>query len=177
MKAPQLPGFQFPSIAPGRFGPHLCWVYRVLSPLDDVVMKRILNERLGVLICEHPLEIRLILCEQNLSAGIKLKLKLPPRVVPGAAAAIVRTPELWFRPVPFPRASPRPGIAEPKRRQQMKHGSFRAAIHSRNPDQNVIRTGFRVLHIHVEVPVVLKSACVENLKFRVLAAALPVLLE
>ena len=58
--------------------------------------------------------------------------------------------------------APRPGVAEPKRRQDPQPGRFRPTIVDGNADEYVFRAFLRVFHEHVEVAVVLEDAGVEQ---------------
>ena len=65
--------------------------------------------------------------------------------------------------------SPRPGIAEPERREQMDRGRFRTAVMNGDLDQNVFGIGLGVFDKHIEVAVVVEDAGVEKFVLHLLA--------
>ena len=62
---------------------------------------------------------------------------------------------VWFPIVP----TPVPGIAKPKRRQQMQCGRLRPAVRHGGSDQNIVRRRFRVLDLDIE-EISIECACV-----------------
>ena len=69
---------------------------------------------------------------------------------------------------------PGPGIAEPERRQDTKPGRFRPAIVHGDADEDVFRALLRVFHEHVEVPVVVEGAGIEQLVLELVPRSAPV---
>ncbi len=67
--------------------------------------------------------------------------------------------------------TPRPGVAKPDRRQQMQPCRLRASIVRGDPDEQVIGFRLGVFHEHIEVPVVVENAGIEQLVLEVLARA------
>src|SRR5690348_6876811 len=59
----------------------------------------------------------------------------------------------------------------------MQFGGIRTAIDRIDADQNIVGTGFRVFDKNIEVTVIVKEACVDQLKFRVMLAASAIFLE
>ncbi len=70
--------------------------------------------------------------------------------------------------------SPRPGIAEPHRRQQAKIGGFRPAVRDRDLDQDVFGIGLGVFDEHIEVAIVVEYSGVEQFELRLVLPASPV---
>ena len=73
--------------------------------------------------------------------------------------------------------SPRPGVPEPQRREQVQPGRLLAAVVDRHLDQDVLRPLLGVLEEDVEVPVVLEDPRVEELVLELLLRAPPVRLD
>ena len=73
--------------------------------------------------------------------------------------------------------APRPGVAEPERRQDTKPGRFRPAIVHGDADEDVFRALLRVLHEHVEIPVVVEDAGIEQLVLELFPRSSPVGLD
>ncbi len=63
-----------------------------------------------------------------------------------------------------------PGVPEPERRQELQPGSVGPPIGDRHRDEQVVGSGLRVLHDHVEVPVVVEHAGVDQLVLEVVPA-------
>ena len=72
---------------------------------------------------------------------------------------------------------PAPGIAKPQCRQHVQAGGLRASIAQADLDQDIGRRRFRVFDKHVEIPIIIEYAGIQQLVFRVVAAALPVRLD
>src|SRR6516162_639728 len=85
----------------------------------------------------------------------------------GMNYAIGDLPQSWFRSVPFPR----PRIAEPQRREQMKRRGFWPAVMSHNANEQVLWCRFSVFHKNVEVPVVIENTRVEQFVLELVARA------
>ena len=73
--------------------------------------------------------------------------------------------------------APRPGVAEPQRRQDAQPGRFRPAIVHGDPDEHVFRALLGVFDEHVEVAVVVEDAGVEQLVLELLPRSSPVRLD
>ena len=73
--------------------------------------------------------------------------------------------------------APRPGVAEPQRRQQVQRRGVGAAVVRGDAHQDVVVRGLRVLDDHVEVAVVVEDPGVEQLVLVVLLAAAAVLVR
>ena len=61
-------------------------------------------------------------------------------------------------------ASPRPGVALPKRGQHVEPGRFGATIGQPQPDQNVVGAGLGIFDLHVEISAIFENAGVEQLE-------------
>src|SRR5437867_2506184 len=96
--------------------------------------------------------------------------------VPGTQAAASNPLDAGFDLAPLVRASPRPGVTEPERGQQMEDRRLGAPIGRGDPDEDVVGCGLRVLSGHVEVAVPVEEARVQELELRVMPAAAAVLL-
>src|SRR5258706_6068864 len=68
--------------------------------------------------------------------------------------------------------SPRPSVTKPQRWQQVQWSSLWPAIERSDFDKDVFYIGFRVFHEHVEIPVLLKDARIQQLKLGVRSPAL-----
>ena len=75
------------------------------------------------------------------------------------------------------RATPRPGVAEPKRGQQAQRGGCRAAVDHGDANENVIRRPLGVFRENIEITVVIKHARVREFEFGIVLATAAVLLE
>ncbi len=73
--------------------------------------------------------------------------------------------------------APRPGVAKPQRRQDAQPGRVRPAIVDRDADQHVFRAFLRVFDEHVEIPVVVEDAGVDELVLELLPRPSPVGLD
>src|SRR5438876_982703 len=85
--------------------------------------------------------------------------------------------ETRLRPVPFAGATPRPGVPEPERRQDVERRRLGTAVGDRQPDEDVVGRRLGVLDGDVEVPAVLEDAGVDQLELSVLLSAAPALLD
>src|SRR5262245_56077245 len=77
----------------------------------------------------------------------------------------------------FSGSAPRPCIAEPDCRKDMKRRGFRTAIRRCNPNENVVWTSLRVFHNDIEVPLFIKYARVGDFEFGILLSASAVVLN
>jgi hypothetical protein len=59
----------------------------------------------------------------------------------------------------------------------VQQGSIGTAIDRVDADQDIVGTGFRVFDKNIEVTVIVKDACVDQLKFRVMLAATAIFLD
>ena len=71
---------------------------------------------------------------------------------------------------------PRPGVAEPQRREEVQFGCLRAAIARRDADEDVVDGGLGVLYQNVKVAIAVKHPGIEQLILRVMPIALAIFL-
>ena len=76
-----------------------------------------------------------------------------------------------LRPVALAGAAPRPGVAEPERRQQVQRRRLGPAVGDGDADQDVVGRRLRVLGEDVEVAVVVEDAGVDQLELGLALAA------
>ena len=154
-------------------GPHLGGIHRLALSRDDVGVERILDVGRSIGLAPETLRIALILREQQLRPSIAIQPVLAQFMVGGLNGARPRLPQRRLSIV----LSPRPGVPEPQRRQQPKPGRFRPAIVNGDADEDVFRAFLGVLHEHVEVPVVVKDARIEQFVLELLPRPSPVRLD
>ena len=75
------------------------------------------------------------------------------------------------------RASPRPRIAKPQRRENVDRRRFRSAVVYRDPDQDIFSGRFGVLDEHVEVTVLVEYSRVEQLVLHLVASPTSIRLD
>ena len=78
---------------------------------------------------------------------------------------------------PFMRATPRPGVAKPNRRQQMQRCCFGPAIGRGDANQNVVRRVFGIFSEDVEVSAIVENSSVRQLELRLVPAAPAIFLD
>jgi hypothetical protein len=150
----------------GALRPRARGIDRVGRAVDDVVVDGVLRMGARVGRAKQPLVIGLVLAEQQLRRGVGGQPPLAELGVRGAHAGAV---DLQRR--PRARVAPRPGVAEPQRRQQVERGRLGPAVVRGDEHQQVVGPGLGVLDDHVEVAVVLKDTRIEQLVLEVLLAA------
>src|SRR5262245_14971838 len=69
---------------------------------------------------------------------------------------------------------PRPGVSKPDRGKQVQTRRFRPTICDADPNENVLAIGLRVLDKNVEISVLVKDACIQQLEFRFMLSAAPI---
>src|SRR4051812_43261832 len=92
--------------------------------VDHVVVDAVLDERTLVAASTEPLMVGLVLSEQPLGRGIRQQIELAELVMTGDNRIRVGLPQRRA----FLRRAPRPGIAEPERRQKVQRGRGRSAV-------------------------------------------------
>jgi hypothetical protein len=136
------------------------------------------------------LEIRLVIGEQRVPVGLAVQpapanAVLEGQVVEPFRIGIVRhqghvsvrgSPWLDHR-FTAPVLSPRPDVAEPQVRQQVQLRRLGAAIERLDADAQIVGVRLGVFDEHVEVPVLVEDARIEQLELRPLPAAARVLLD
>ena len=76
----------------------------------------------------------------------------PQGLMLGSQSSDVGAIDPALRPVALPVPSPGPCVAHPQRRQDVQRRGLRPPIRARDPDQNVVRAGFRIFDEDIEVP-------------------------
>ena len=143
-------------------------IYRRLISTNQIFVKRIFHIRRSVFRVEEFFEIRLIFGKQQ----VRFSFAQQP--------ALAILPMLHFRTHPAGNAvglanhrppripSPRPGVAEPQRRQQMQRRGLRPAIHGGNLDQDVFDIRFGIFRKHIEIAMLGENTGIHEFKFRIL---------
>src|SRR5438094_190997 len=145
--------------------------------VDDRVVKGVLDGGGPGGNAPQPLGVRLILGKEELritcrgqprgAEGVMLCLEDRPRPGLRVEWLVVGGLEGGSSVV----GAPRPGVAEPERRQEMDRGGLGAAVRDGDPDRNVVLGRLRVFDFHVEVAVVVEDAGVGQLVLGVLLTA------
>src|SRR3984957_17798295 len=99
------------------------------------------------------------------------------RLVHGSKAGILAGPDARARGGFLFDGAPRPGIAEPQRRQYMNVRRLWTAIGDGEADQNIGRRCLGVLDGDIEVALFGEDPAIEEFKFRLIAPAAAVLIE
>ncbi len=164
-----------------RLGADAGLIDRVGAVVDQRLMKCVLNERLRVRHAEEPLHIRLVLREQNfakvaLVGRIDEELEIAQRGMAAIDLAVARATQFRLDRRVLRQRAPRPGVAEPKRRQQVQRGLLRPTIGRRELDENVVGPGLGVLDLDVEIAVLRERLRVGDLILRHVAIAAGILL-
>ena len=135
-------------------------------------MEGVLDVGRRVGLVPQPLGIAFVFREQQFGLPVAIQQVLAQLRVAGPDDARPRGVEHGLG-IAF---APRPGVAEPQRRQQAQARRFRPAVVDGDPDQHVFRPRLGVFHEHVEVPVFGEGAGVEQfiLEFLARAAAVDV---
>ena len=140
-------------------GPLVRRIHCVALTGDDMAVERILHIRRWIRLSPEPLSVALVLGEQQLGRSVahqRVGAELVVRRVDPARAGLAQ------RRLPLV-AAPRPRIAEPERGQHAQPRGLRSPVVHGDAHQHVFRPGLRVLHEHVEVPVVVKHVGIEKL--------------
>ena len=148
----------------GRLGAHLGGVDRLAAARDGVGVERVLDVRGRVGLAPETGGVALVLGEEQLRSSIAREPVLAELVVGGLDDARPRLAQRGLGLV----VAPGPGVAEPERRQDAKPGRLRPAVVHGDANENVLRALLRVLHEHVEVPIVVEGARVEQLVLELL---------
>jgi len=133
-------------------------VERVLRPLGAGGAA---EEALGVGLVVTEQEVR---C-RSIRPRPRLEAHQAQRGVPGEHRPVLGE-QLRPRPVALGVPAPGPGIAEPQGGQHVEDGGLWPAVGEGEAEPHVVRGGLGVLGQHVEVPVAVEDAGVENLELR-----------
>src|ERR1700688_3796134 len=149
----------------GSFRANMFGVDRFTDTVHDMVVDPVLDEASEILNSKQPSSIRLVLGKEKFRkaftmepTGIGLRLVQRRKVqFDDGIGSGVRF--MQFRASGM--VSPRPRIAEPNCGQNPKTSRFRAAVCSRDLDQNVLDIGLGIFHGHVEVAISVEYAGIE----------------
>ena len=156
-------------------------VHRGAVAVDHEAVERVLREGRPVRRAEEPLEVGVVLGEQQ------LRVAAGSGVPRGIAQPVARQPVVSqlgvarLHGVGRDRRDlrsrltglPGPGVAEPQRRHEVEGRRLRAAVGRGDPDQDVLGAGLGVLDEDVEVARPLEDAGVGEFELRFLATASP----
>ena len=152
--------------------PGLPGVHGVTLPGDHVSVEGVLHVRSRVRLAPEPLGVRLVLREQELRLAAARERVLAQLGMGGQDRPALRAENRLLSLV-----SPRPGVPEPQRRDEVQPGRLLPAVVDRHLDQDVLRPLLGVLQEDIEVPVVRESPRVEELVLELLLRASPVRLD
>ena len=157
-------------------GPKARPSHRLRPTIDDVVVKRVLDERPSVRRAEYARGVGLVLGQEDRRFGITWSgTKGHPEQAQGRVVApndaVLQELDGGLRPAALMLTAPDPGVTEPQGRKQVQCRGDGPAIHGRQPDQQIVRRVFRVLRRNVEVPSFVKDARVGQFKLRIVLAA------
>ena len=139
-------------------GPDLGGIDRLALSRDHIAVERVLDVGRRIGLAPQTLRIALVFGEQQLRRAIAMEPVLAQLLVRGVNDARRRFAQRRLAIV----LAPRPGIAKPQGRQDPQPGRFRPAVVDGDADEHVFRTLLGVLHEHVEVPVLIENAGVEE---------------
>ena len=114
--------------------------------------------------------VRLVLAEQRLGRAVTDEHHAAEVVVLGHQRAVLVDDDRLAVV-----KTPRPGVAEPQRRQDVERGLVRAGVADPHADADVVGAGLGVVDGDVPVAIVVEDAGVEQLELGVVPAAGPVL--
>ncbi len=144
-------------VAGRRLGAGLRGVHGALLARDHVAVERVLHVRRRVGRTPQPFVVRLVLGEEQFRRAVARE-RVVAEFWMGRDHRSASLTQDRLRVV----ISPRPGVPEPQRRQQVQPGGLGAAIVDRHPDEDVVRPGLGVFDEHVEVPVIVEDPRVDQ---------------
>ena len=149
------------------------------AAVHDRVVDPVLDHRGRVLDAPQPLPVGLVLGKEQLGRAAAGQPVGPEPVMGGAQqpehpSAGSRS-DLGAQLRAAVLVAPGPGVPEPERWQDVQRRGCRPAVGRGDADQDILGTGLRVLHVHIEVPVLGKGPGVDELVLGVAAPAAPVL--
>ena len=161
-------------------GALLLGIHRVLAAVDHEVVDAVLDVRALVLLPgEEPFVVGFVLGEEQRHVAVARQHERTQQRMRGGDRGGAGRPldllqvRLFGRPVRRGNP-PRPVVAEPQRRQEVQVGRVRSAVGRGDLHQDVVGRALGVLDEHVEVPVVVEDAGIEQLVLHVVARALAV---
>src|SRR5438045_1452330 len=105
--------------------------------------------------------IRFIFREQELWTSVAIECPITKLIVGGQNGSVFNLAKDRFGHSLFPR----PGVAKPERREQMKVSRLRTAVMNGDADQQIFWIRFGIFNENVEIPVRVKYACIEQFIF------------
>ena len=152
----------------------------MLAAVDHEVVDAVLDVRALVLLPrEEPFVVGFVLGEEQRHVAVARQHERAQQRMRGGDRGGAGRPldllqvRLFGRPVRRGNP-PRPVVAEPQRRQEVQVGRVRSAVGRGDLHQDVVGRALGVLDEHVEVPVVVEDAGIEQLVLHVVARALAV---
>ena len=154
------------AVVQGCLGAFLHRIHRACA-MDEVVVDAVLGIRRDVLAAEQTAVVGFVLAEQWLRRTVTHQYERSrDRMTTDDAVAV--QPQRRLRVILVP---PRPGVAEPQRRQHMKCRFFRPGVLHRDPHQQIPRCPLGVVDSDYPVSVLVEDAGVDQLVLRVELAA------
>ena len=126
---------------------------------------------------ENSLRVGFILREQERHVGFTREIAFAEMRFDCLDDARSRTSGDLLQSRPLRAAFPRPFVAEPKRRQYVQLGRFRAAVIDADLDQDVFRRFLGIFDEHVEIAVLIEHSRIEQFVFELIASAATVRLD
>ncbi len=168
-----LPGGHLERVPPGRLRPRAGGIHG-RGPLHDVVRDPVLRVRRRRLAAEEARGVRLVLAQEGdgLDAADSRRREVvrAEARVDGDELSALEADLGPLAPVP-----PRPGVAEPERRQDVDRVGLGAGVLDGDPEEDVGRGRLRVRRLDRPVPVLVEDPRVEELVLGDFAAATRVL--
>ena len=153
-----------------RLGPEVLRVHRLALAVDYVVVEGVLHIVPCIRHAEEPRGVCLVLGEKkirlNVADPLRLQAEFPERRMRRLDHRSAHLLDAWLR-----ARVPRPGIAEPQRRQHVDRRSLRSAVRDRDADGNILLRLLRIFDKDIEVAPVLEDPAIFQLKLRQLAPA------
>ncbi len=153
----------------GRLGSFLLWIHRCGIAIDHIAVECILHIRLLVGLAVKALRVGLIFCEQPRSL-------LPANQLIGAKTVQISGFDTCCDPLegvaltPCIAVTPVPGVTHPEGREQGQGSCIRATIDDADANQHIFGAGLGVINNDIEIAIIIKNACFNQLVFRFIAA-------
>ena len=144
-----------------------------MSAVHDVVVNAVFDVGSAVVDSPQAMRIGFVLGEEQLRRAFAMQpavaglvmIKFNHRVGRQSCLMQLRTTA---------RTSPRPGVAEPHRRQQAQIGCFRATVGYRDFDQDVFGVCLGIFHEDIKVAIVVEYSGIEQFELRLALVTSPV---
>ncbi len=144
-----------------------------LGAVDDVIVDAVLREGRRVLLVPEAPGVRLVLTEDEMGLAFTDEPAGAERTVCRLDHVVRHGAELGMAVV----ATPRPGVAEPQRREDVQRRGLGTAVRRLDQDADVVRRALRVGELDVEVARLLEHPRVDQLELVELAAAASVAVD